>query len=103
MRGYECSNCHYETMMKIAFCPTCGKQAFQEVEVPDEGTVYSYTTIRVAPPEFISKAPYQVALVELKENLKLTAFIQEEVQIGEKVVFEEERDKSFVFKPKNLQ
>lgn len=101
MKGYQCGNCQYETMMNIVFCPTCGEQGFQEIDVPNEGTVYSYTTIRVPPPEFISKAPYQVALVELKERLKVTAFIQEEVHIGDTVVFEKVDDKAFVFKSKN--
>src|SRR5699024_7471450 len=101
MKGYQCSNCQYETMMNLVFCPTCGKQGFQEIDVPNEGAVYSYTTIRVAPPEFISKAPHPVALVELTERLQVTAFIQEAVDVADTVVVEKVDDKAFVFKSKN--
>lgn len=101
MKANECSNCHYQTITELAFCPKCQQQAFKEITVPNEGTVYSFTTIRVAPPEYIRYAPYQVALVALTNQLKVTAFIQQEVAIGDSVVFKEVRDNAYVFEPKN--
>jgi len=97
MKGYQCKSCQFQTMSNIAFCPKCHKQTFAEITVPSEGTVYSFTTIRVAPPQFAGFAPYQIALVALNEQLHVTAFIQEEVNIGDKVVFKELRDKAYVF------
>lgn len=100
MKGYQCSNCQYETMIAIRFCPKCRQQSFQEMTVPSEGIVYSFTTIRVAPPEYEAYAPYQVALVSLTNNLRVTAFMQEEIAIGDEVVFKEVRDSAFVFEGK---
>ncbi len=103
MKGYQCTNCPYETMVEVAFCPQCRQQAFKEKEVPNIGEVYSFTTIRVAPPEFAVFAPYQVALVSLTDKLKITAFIQEDIAIGDSVILKEVREKAFVFKPVGLE
>lgn len=100
MKANKCSNCQYETIVELAFCPKCQQQAFKETTVPNEGTVYSYTTIRIAPPEYMEYAPYQVALVSLTDQLKVTAFIQEEVAIGDNVILKEIRDNAYVFEVK---
>ena|SRR5690625_4214822 len=97
MTGFQCTNCHYESMTKTTFCPRCSKRDLVEMNVPTEGEVYSYTTIQVAPPEYAHLAPYQVALVQLTENLKVTAFLQDKVQIGDKVRLQEQTDHAFIF------
>jgi len=99
MVGYKCRNCRYESITPAIFCPQCSKQQFEEVNVPDQGEVYSFTTIRVPPPEFASIAPYQVALVQLTEKLQVTAFIKEAVQIGDCVKLKEIKNKAFIFEP----
>lgn len=83
--------------MQTAFCPRCSSQQFEEIQVSDYGEVYSYTTIRVAPSEFIDVAPYQVALVQLTEQIKVTAFLKETVQIGDHVQFKEIKNKAIIF------
>lgn len=90
-------------MVEVAFCPRCRQQVFKEKDVPNIGEVYSLTTIRVAPPEFAGFAPYQVALVSLTDKLKITAFIQEDIAIGDRVILKEVREKAFVFEPVGLE
>lgn len=90
-------------MVEVAFCPRCRQQVFKEKDVPNIGEVYSFTTIRVAPPEFAGFAPYQVALVSLTDKLKITAFIQEDIAIGDRVILKEVREKAFVFEPVGLE
>lgn len=97
MKGYQCEHCQYETIATILFCPQCHQQAFQEKEFPHEGEVYSFTTIRVAPPEFVKYAPYNVALVSLTDKVKVTAFVQEKVNIGDRVQWKETRDQAYIF------
>jgi|SRR5699024_7708639 len=97
MRGYQCEHCQYKTMAAIRFCPHCHKQSFLEKDFPNNGEVYSYTTIHVAPPEFVQYAPYNVALISLTNNVKVTAFIQEEITIGDQVQWKENRDQAYIF------
>lgn len=97
MTGYECSNCKYESITATVFCPRCGNKGLTEINVPTEGEVYSYTTVHIAPPEFADLAPYQVVLVQLTKHLRVTAFLQGKVQIGDIVRLKEIRDQAFIF------
>ena len=72
-------------------------KTFELFTLPTNGTVYSFTIIRVAPPEYVDFAPYTVALIQLTENLRITAFIQEAVSIGEKVRWKETKNQTFIF------
>ena len=65
MKIYQCGE--YESITKKYFCPECGSKDFVEKEVSDHGTVYSFTKIHIAPPEFADIAPYNVVLVDLDE------------------------------------
>lgn len=97
MIGYRCTNCEHKSITKSIFCPKCRSKEIESFAAPTEGTVYSFTTIHIAPPEFVDLAPYHVALVELTEGLKVTAFLQDEVEIGDSVRFVEEKDQAFIF------
>lgn len=56
-------------------------------------TVYTETVVHMAPEQFISEAPYQIAIVTLDTGGRRTARITgERVQIGEAVEFVEERN-----------
>lgn len=96
MKVYEC--CGVESVTKKVYCSTCRQEITNEREVPDEGTVYSFTVIHIAPAEFAHLAPYTVALVQLKDSTaKLTVRIQENVQIGDLVQFEEIKDGTYLY------
>lgn len=96
MKVYEC--CGVESVTKKVYCSTCRQEITNEREVPDEGTVYSFTVIHIAPAEFAHLAPYTVALVQLKDSTaKLTVRIQESVQIGDLVQLEEIKDGTYIY------
>lgn len=97
MTGYQCVNCEYSSITETVFCPQCGHKGLNVIQVPTKGKVYSYTTIHVAPPEFISLAPYQVALVELTDHLKVTAFLEEDIKIGDEVFLKEIKNQKYIF------
>lgn len=96
---YKCKECSYESITPTTFCPRCSKQSFEELSAPELGRVYSYTTIRVAPEAFSEYAPYQVALIQLTDELKVTAYISEKVNIDDKVKLKEIKNDAFIYEP----
>src|SRR5699024_5055615 len=97
MQGYRCKNCHAESITKTRFCPICQSQTFELFTLPTNGTVYSFTIIRVAPAEYVDFATYTVVLTELTENFRITASIEQAVTIGEKVRWKETKNQTFIF------
>lgn len=58
------------------------------------GTIYTETIVFSAPEQYVNDAPYQLAIVDLDEGGRVTARIVPEsgrVQIGDRVVFAQER------------
>ncbi|SOC36274.1 Zn-ribbon domain-containing OB-fold protein [Ureibacillus acetophenoni] len=97
MKVYEC--CGIESVTKKVYCSSCGKEITNEIDVPEEGTVYSYTVIQVPPAQFAHLAPYTVALIQLKNSkAKVTARILESVAIGDQVKLDSIVDGAYVFK-----
>lgn len=97
MKIYSC--CGNESIAKKYFCPECGETQFEEREVSDNGTVYSFTKIHIAPAEFAHIAPYNVVLVELDEaNAKVTTRIEEDVAIGDKVSLDRIENEAYIYK-----
>ncbi|BDH62191.1 hypothetical protein MTP04_23210 [Lysinibacillus sp. PLM2] len=94
---YEC--CGIESVTKKVYCSSCGKEITNEYDVPEVGTVYSFTVIQVPPTQFAHLAPYTVALVQLNNTkAKLTARIVDQVNIGDEVKLEKIVDGAYVFK-----
>lgn len=97
MKAYQCETCKFETITTPAFCPKCGGRQIKEFEAPDEGEVFSYTTIHVPPIEWQDKAPYHVALVQLTDRLKVTVHLEHKVEIGDKVKLREIKEQAYIF------
>lgn len=59
------------------------------------GVVYTETIVHSAPEQYLSAAPYQIAIVDLYGGERVTVQVLPEpsrVAIGDRVVFVEERD-----------
>ncbi|HZS55035.1 MAG TPA: OB-fold domain-containing protein [Bryobacteraceae bacterium] len=61
------------------------------------GIVYTETVVFAPPEQYAADAPYQLAIIDLERGGRLTVRIlanspQERAQIGDRVVFVEERD-----------
>ena len=61
------------------------------------GVVYTETVVFAAPQQYAADAPYQLAIIDLEQGGRLTVRIlanepSERAQIGDKVLFVEERD-----------
>lgn len=61
-------------------------------EALPNGIVYTDTVVHTAPERYVSEAPYQIAIVDLGEQHRVTArILGERVQIGDAVQFSEWR------------
>lgn len=97
MKIYSC--CGNDSIAKKYNCAICGKSEFEEKEVSDNGKVYSYTKIHIAPAEFAHIAPYNVVLVDLDEaDAKVTCRIEEDVAIGDKVTLDRMEQGAYIYK-----
>ena len=58
-----------------------------------DGVVYTETVVHSATPQFAAEAPYQLAIVALDAGGRVTArVLGERAEIGDRLVFVEERD-----------
>lgn len=97
MKIYSC--CGNESVTKKYFCPECGSSEFEEKDVSDSGTIYSYTKIHVAPTEFAELAPYNVVLVDLDEaDCKVTARMLDDVSIGDNVTLDRIDNGAYIYR-----
>jgi len=82
--GQECTDCGHVTAAPKAACVRCGGREQTTVELPTTGTVFTSTTIHVAPVPFEDMSPYDVALVEVGDA-QLMVHIKDSVEIGDEV------------------
>ena len=97
--GSRCSRCEYVSFPAKAVCPKCGPFHAAEVksfELPETGTVVSWTLLKVAPKGFPS--PLAHCVLDLG-CLKIVGTVQgcPEVQKGEKLIIVEDRSATFPY------
>ena len=70
LTGIKCGGCGEMAIPPKEFCASCGARAWEQVPLSGEGTLASYTIIRVAPRGH-TDAPYAVGVVKLKEGASI--------------------------------
>lgn len=85
--GQRCGACGNDTAAPKAACNECGSREIETVELPTEGTVYTVTTIAVAPAAF--EGGYRVAVIDLETdgNARVTARLESDADVGDAVAF----------------
>jgi len=71
LTGVRCGKCGELAIPPRELCSACGERAWEPVPLAGEGTIASFTVIRVAPRAFAADAPYAIAVVKLKEGVSL--------------------------------
>ncbi|HXG02685.1 MAG TPA: Zn-ribbon domain-containing OB-fold protein [Candidatus Binatia bacterium] len=71
LTGIRCRACGNLTIPPKEFCDACGGRDWERVPLSGQGTIASYTVIRVAPASHAGEAPYAVAVVRLREGVSL--------------------------------
>jgi uncharacterized OB-fold protein len=85
----KCSGCARISFPPRLVCPSCGGRKFETVKLSEEGTILTYTVVRVASDKFSRETPFAVAIVELNDGVRITAQLADvdpgEVRTGQKV------------------
>jgi uncharacterized OB-fold protein len=78
----QCDDCGRLTFPPKPFCPHCWSKNVRWVDAPSTGTVYSHTTIHVAPAIFAHEAPYRVCIADLDGRLRIaTRLVQSDADM----------------------
>ncbi|HEU4367779.1 MAG TPA: Zn-ribbon domain-containing OB-fold protein [Methylomirabilota bacterium] len=92
LTAVRCGACGALAMPPKQFCPACAQRAWEPVALSGEGTIASYTVIRVAPRAHAADVPYAIAAVELREGVsilgRLVGIPIETIAIGMPVRFQ---------------
>ena len=71
LTALRCGQCGELAMPPKEFCPSCKERAWAPVPLAGDGTIASYTVIRVAPRPHVGETPYAIAVVKLREGVSL--------------------------------
>jgi hypothetical protein len=92
LTAVRCGACGALAVPPKQFCPACAQRAWEPVALSGEGTIASYTVIRVAPRAHAADVPYAIAAVELREGVsilgRLVGIPIEKVAVGLPVRFQ---------------
>ena len=75
LTAIRCGACGELAMPPRELCPSCHAHQWEPVALAGEGTIASFTVIRVAPRAHAADVPYAVAVVRLKEGVSILARI----------------------------
>ncbi|MDA7595902.1 Zn-ribbon domain-containing OB-fold protein [Luminiphilus sp.] len=67
----RCGACNALTFPPKPVCPHCWADKQEWTTISPNGVLYSYTRIHAAPAQFSQALPYEVGIVDLKENLRV--------------------------------
>ena len=88
----RCTGCGRVFFPPRTVCGGCRGREFDKTTLGSEGTLETFTIIRVAPSGFTDQTPYAVGIVSLPEGVKVTAQIvdgdPEDLKIGDRVKLE---------------
>lgn len=101
-KGLSCSSCGYVSATPKAACVRCGSREVSVIDLPMTGSVYTKSTIEVAPAQ--QGSGYQIALVDLGDARMLGRIAEgKNVEIDDRVelhdTYEYEGDVVAVFAP----
>jgi 3-oxo-4,17-pregnadiene-20-carboxyl-CoA hydratase alpha subunit len=71
LTAIKCGRCGNLEIPPKEFCDACGQRDWKSVPLSGDGTIASYTIIRVAPTKHAGEAPYAIAVVKLREGVSL--------------------------------
>lgn len=71
--GMRCRDCGIYLFGPAVFCPACTAADLEPVELSRQGTLYSYTIVRVPPAGWPGPVPYVLGEVELPEGPHILA------------------------------
>ena len=90
--AFQCDTCKSLSAPPHVSCGRCGAATLRSVTLSGRGRLQSFTTIRIPPARFRGQEPYDIAVIDLEEGLRVTARLKvpigREAAIGDSVAFE---------------
>lgn len=87
--GSRCSSCGAEFFPPVYRCRKCGSEKIVDKEMPQTGTIVTYTQLHEPLPGFEAQAPFYLAVVKLENGTKVLTQIvdspDESVKTGARV------------------
>ncbi|PJZ69746.1 hypothetical protein CH373_11115 [Leptospira perolatii] len=74
--GTKCQDCGFQITENVPRCIQCGSEKIQKIEYEGSGTIYTYTVVHVGFGHMAARAPYVLALVELREGVKALGILE---------------------------
>ena len=71
LTAVKCGRCGALAVPPKEFCPACSQRQWEPIALSGEGTIASYTIIRVAPRAHAAEVPYAIAAVQMKEGVSM--------------------------------
>lgn len=91
--AFGCGGCKSLSVRSLSRCRRCGAPTIRPITLSGRGTLASWTTVRVPPTAFLGQEPYDIAVIDLDEGLRVTARLTvpegREAMIGDPVIFHE--------------
>jgi uncharacterized OB-fold protein len=91
LTAVRCGHCGELAVPPKEFCPACSQRRWEPVGLCGEGTIASYTIIRVAPRGHAAEVPYAIAAVQMKEGVSMLGRVVdlpiERLAVGQPVRF----------------
>jgi len=82
----KCTKCGKISFPPRLACPECKNRQFEKVKINDKGTLETFTVIRIAPTGFTDEVPYNVAIVNVGDGVRILCQVAdceaEELKIG---------------------
>ncbi|MCX7996050.1 MAG: Zn-ribbon domain-containing OB-fold protein [candidate division WOR-3 bacterium] len=89
LEAAKCKKCGKIFFPPRLVCSNCKSREFEKITLSEEGKIVTYTTIRVAPEQFSTQVPYNIAIIELNDGVRLMAQVvdckPEDMAIGKPV------------------
>jgi uncharacterized OB-fold protein len=87
--GVQCSGCGKEYFPPVYKCRACGSDELFDKEMPKEGKIITFTKLYETLPGFEAQAPLFLALVELKNGVRVLGQVvdssDDRVRVGSQV------------------
>jgi uncharacterized protein len=78
LMGGICAACQQRHFPRAGHCPWCGSDSISMVRLSNEGTLWSWTAVRAAPPGYEGPVPYGFGVVELPaDGLRVITLLTE--------------------------
>jgi uncharacterized OB-fold protein len=91
LEAAQCKKCNTIAFPPRLVCAKCGSKDFEKTTLSEYGKIITFTTIRVAPANFETQVPYNVAVVETDNGARVLAQVAdcnaEDLKIGQRVKF----------------